>query len=168
MSFDVAFNWMMDNEDARREYADVPDAGGRAISGINSKAFPHDYERIAATPQSQRGPLVHNFYLAQFWNQFYAAISSDDLCKRVFDAAVNMGPGTAVKILQRAVNTVTKEPIKTDGGWGPATITAVNACDPAQLLAAFKAGRSRHYQAIVAMKPETSKYLRVWLPRAVK
>ena len=40
----TAYNWMLDNEDAEREYKVVPDAppGAFAISGINSAAFPPD------------------------------------------------------------------------------------------------------------------------------
>ena len=54
-SFEVAFNWMMDNEDASRAYKTVPDTGGMAISGINSAAYPSDFARINAIQQGLRG-----------------------------------------------------------------------------------------------------------------
>ena len=52
--FSVCFEWMMDNEDARRAYAQVPDAppGAFAISGINSAAFPIDFADIKVDRKS--------------------------------------------------------------------------------------------------------------------
>ena len=67
-SFDIAFDWMIVNEDANLQYASVPDVGGQAISGINSNSFPEQFAAIAAIPQAQRGPAVRQFYLSEFWN----------------------------------------------------------------------------------------------------
>ena len=54
----TAYNWMLDNEDAEREYKVVPDAppGAFAISGINSAAFPDEFDAIAKLMISERGP----------------------------------------------------------------------------------------------------------------
>ncbi|HUX43541.1 MAG TPA: glycosyl hydrolase 108 family protein [Terracidiphilus sp.] len=152
-SFNVAFSWMMDNEDAARKYATVPDTGGMAISGINSAAYPSDFARINAMPQSLRGPAVADFYQQNFWNQWYAQIESDDVAKRVFDAAVNMGPGTACKLIQEAAGAVP------DGAWGPNTVAAINRCDADTLVTAFKQDRLNHYTAIVSTNPSDAKYL---------
>ena len=56
--FLISYEWMLNNEDAAHSYAVVPDAppGAHAISGINSSAFPSQFETIAALPQNQRGP----------------------------------------------------------------------------------------------------------------
>jgi hypothetical protein len=109
----IAYNWMMNFEDAPRACAQVPDASPCgvdgpcfAISGINSGAWPAEFAAIAALPQSEREPLVQQFYQNHFWNNWYAQVESDDLCKRVFDFAVNGGSGTAVRCLQRAVNSL--------------------------------------------------------------
>lgn len=167
-NFTTAYEFMMDNEDPEREYREVPDVGGQAISGINSAAFPEDFAAIAATPQAQREIQVGIFYRRVFWNQWISQLVSDDLAERVFDAAVNMGSGTAVKLLQRAVNTLQTEQIATDGTWGPATVAAANTPHSDLVVVAFIQQRKRHYQAIVAMKPELSKYLVAWLARAGK
>jgi lysozyme family protein len=157
-SFDVAYNWMMDNEDRGRKYATVPDTGGMAISGINSAAYPAQFSAINAQPQSTRGMYVENFYLTEFWNQWYAQLVSDEVAKRVFDAAVNMGPGTACKLLQIAVRT-TAHPIATDGEWGPDTVAAANDSNSESLVAVFQKTRLAHYQSIVASNPSDEKYL---------
>jgi len=175
--WNTAYNWMMDNEDSPRACKQVPDAAPRgvqgpcyAISGINSGAYPTQFEAIAAVPQEQRAVHVQQFYHDHFWNTWYAQVASDELCKRVFDFAVNGGPGQAVICLQRAVNSLRTDgtSIGVDGGWGPETLAAVNAADPDALLGAFKAQRAAYYQGLADSHPTDFQYLKVWLPRAEK
>ena len=168
-SFDTAFNWMMVNEDgpAPYRYKVVADVGGNAISGVNSKSFPRDYLFISSLPQEQRGPAVEAFYRQQFWVKWLDQLASDAVAKRVFDAAVNMGPKTAVRLLQQAVSEC-GHVVSVDGGWGPNTLAAANACDEACLTAAFRAERVQHYQDIADNDPEKAVYLRGWKARAEK
>jgi len=171
--WNTAYNWMMDNEDAPRACAQVPDAppGAFAISGINSASWAPDFAAIAAVPQANREPLVQQFYENNFWNQWFAQMVSDDVCKRVFDFAVNGGSGTAVRCLQHAVNSLLAPgaaSIAEDGRWGPATLGATNAADPVALVAAFQAQRAAYYQAIVAANPALAQYLDQWTARANK
>jgi|SRR5271166_1277762 len=169
----TAYNWMMDNEDCIRACAQVPDAppGAFAISGINSASFPAEFASIEAVSQTEREPLVQQFYENHFWNQWFAGVVSDDLCKRVFDFAVNAGSVASVRCLQQAVNSLLapgSAPIAEDGGWGPKTLDAANAADPVALTAAFQAQRVAHYQAIAAADPGLAQYLRSWTARAMK
>jgi lysozyme family protein len=173
-SFDVAFQFLMDNEDAARAYAVVPDAppGAHAISGINSAAFPGEFEAIAALAQNERALAVEQFYERNFWNQWYAQLTSDEVAKRVFDAAVNAGSVAAVKCLQEAVNfdceyhMCPHAQILVDGCWGPVTVEAANNCDPVDLVSAFQQARVAHYKAIVAANPADAVYLAAWAARA--
>lgn len=174
--WNTAYNWMMNKEDAPRACAQVSDACPSgvagpcfAISGINSGAWPAEFAAIAALPPAQRGPLVQQFYQNHFWNNWYAQLNSDDLCMRVFDFAVNAGSGSSVRCLQQAVNSLlpTGAPQLTeDGGWGPMTLNAANAADPATLVLAFKAKRAAYYQSIVAANPNKSIFLPGWILRA--
>lgn len=168
--FQVAYAWMMDNEDSAREYAQVPDAppGAYAISGINSHAFPDQFAVVAAIPQGYRGVYIRRFYQANFWNQWFGQLTSDELAKRVFDAAVNMGPGTAVTLLQKAVNSLNRGTASEDGVWGPLTILGCDACDLNALAVAFIAARCQHYRDIVVTNPADEKYLANWIVRASK
>ena len=175
--WNTAFNWMMDNEDSARACRQVPDstpAGCEgpcfAISGINSGSFPSQFAAIAAIPQDERTSAVQQFYHDHFWNNWFEQVASDDVCKRVFDFAVNGGTGQAVKCLQEAVNSLDtgNAPIAEDGGWGPNTLAAVNAADPDALVATFKAHRVAHYQAIANAKPADAQYLAGWTARANK
>ena len=175
--WNTAYNWMMNFEDPARACAQIPDAAPSgvagpcyAISGVNSGAWPAEFAPIAALPQPQRGPFVQQFYQNHFWNKWYAQVVSDEVCKRVFDFAVNGGSGTSVRCLQQAVNSLLAggTPIAEDGGWGPKTLTAVNAADPAALQAAFQAKRAAYYRAIAAAEPSKAKYLAGWTERANK
>ena len=173
-SFETAYNWLMDNEDARRAYATEPDypPGAHAISGINSAAYPEEFSAINALPQSQRGPAVEQFYQKNFWNKWYEQLDTDDVANRVFDSAVNQGPGTAVKLLQTAINVVNEEwggaEVAVDGGLGPQTVQVANACNPATLVNAFQRMRVAKYQASADANPALRPYLAGWIARALK
>ena len=176
--WNTAYNWMMDNEDAARACAQVPDAcpsgvAGpcHAISGINSGAWPAEFAAIKAVKRAGREPLVQQFYQNHFWNRWFAQLNSDDICKRIFDFAVNAGSSTSVRCLQQAVNSLLaagETQLAEDGGWGPKTLGAANAADPAALVSAFQTERVAYYQAIVAADPAKAKYLAAWIARARK
>jgi lysozyme family protein len=72
--------------------------------------------------------IVGPMYKAKYWDK----IRGDDLPAGVdycvFDAAVNSGPGRAVKWLQGCVG------VDQDGGIGPKTLAAVAAFDPKELV----------------------------------
>ena len=160
IDFYTSFGFCMTFEDPKCECAIVPDVGGYAISGINSAAFPSEYALIAGAAPSARAPLVKNFYLAHFWNPWLEGLADIELKKRVFDAGVNMGAETAVKLLQEALG------LTVDGAWGPKTLAAANTANNA--VAAFINARVAHYEAIVARNPVDAKYLDDWLARARK
>ena len=171
--WNTAYNWMMDNEDAARACAQVPDAppGAFAISGINSAAWPEEFAAIAALPQDQRVPLVQQFYENHFWNMWYAQLLPDDLCKRIFDFAVNAGSAASVRCLQQALNTLAGSgaaQLVDDSDWGPMTLDAANSADPVALVEAFQAERGAFHQAIVADNPSLAIYLAAWTARAQK
>ena len=182
-NFDVAFQWLISDEDAANLHSIEPDKCPKgcaltqcfAISGINSGAFPGEYDAIAALAQSERGLAVEQFYQAHFWNTWYAQLTSDEVAKRVFDASVNCGQRAAIEILQRAINSIALKMaapgsylLIIDGGWGPHTVESANALDPAGLVPAFCAERVLHYEAIVAANPEDAQYLAEWTARALK
>jgi lysozyme family protein len=174
----TAYNWMMDNEDAARACAQIPDACPSgvagpcyAISGINSAVWPEEFADIAALPQAQREPLVRQFYENHFWNNWYLQLDSNDLVKRVFDFAVNGGSGISVACLQQALNALIGPDgaqVLDDGEWSPMTVEAANAADPVALVAAFQARRIAYYQALADANPSLAIYLPAWTARARK
>ncbi len=161
-SFDVCYNFMMINEDgpAPYRYKCVDDTGGFAISGINSASFPDEFQIIAGIPQADRGSWVEQFYRLHFWSDWYEQLVSDEVAKRVFDSAVNMGSRTACKLLQQAINSLAQDiPVKEDAQWGANTVKWANACHPEELANAFRQKRLDYYSEIVERNPATARYL---------
>ena len=170
-----ATDFVLSNEDAGLEYADVPDPvpdgpndsfeemamkrNARAISGINSFYWTEDYNKIKAIPQAERGLAVRAFYPKNFWGAWLAQIIDDDLAARVMDSGVNQGAGTACGLLQRAVNSLGGVYIEPDGHWGPITLAAVNNQNPFSLLNAFRTVRAAKYreQGNLALVPRAEK-----------
>ncbi len=189
-NWNVCFNWIMVNEDgpAPFKYLTVPDAPGKwkvdsaghfildtaghkiwdgayAISGINSKSFPADFAIINALPIDKRGPAVEDFYKKNFWCKSLDLVTSDEVAKRVFDAEVNMGIGTGVKILQTALGFKDDD---IDGKWGTNTVKACNNDDPDKLVQLFIQERVQHYEDIITKTPALAKYRDAWEIRAKK
>jgi hypothetical protein len=68
--FATALAWTLEFEDPRHEYAKVPDdpPGVFAIAGVNSAAWPSEFEIIEQTPQAERAGPVAAFYQDEFWS----------------------------------------------------------------------------------------------------
>lgn len=164
-SFDIAFDWLMHDEDPNRRYTETIDNnGGGVISGINSKSFPDDFERIKQIPQALRGNEVKEFYRVHFWNQWLGQLNSDEIAKRVVNMWVNGGP--AVRYLQQAIVEAGGNSITIDGAWGPHTVAEANACNEYQIVSAFKAERAQYYRDVVERNPAYEPDLKGWLARA--
>ena len=76
---------------------------------------------------------------------------------------VNMGRGTAVKILQRAANGKGRN-IAVDGGLGPATIGALKGVETERV----RAYRVKYYADLVTKKPEQDKFYFGWFRRSME
>lgn len=86
----------------------------------------------------------------------------------LFDLGVNVGTGTAVKILQRALNRFGPPMLKVDAGLGPKTIRTLEIVsgEGRQVLSAVRAEAEAYYRAIVANDPGQRVFLNGWLARA--
>jgi hypothetical protein len=128
----------------------------QAISGINSYFWPKEFAEISALPQTERGPAVANFYRINFWNKWFEQMTSNRLAAVGLDAAVNQGAGWACKFIQGATGS------EVDGMWGPNTVAAANAIDPAVAVPVFVELRKQRYEEVGGPS------LPQWLARAEK
>src|SRR5208283_4911306 len=102
-----ALEYILQFEDPKHAYANIPDNKGNVIAGVNSLAFPADFAAIAALPQNQRARAVAQFYQSNFWNPLrLGGLNSQDVANRVLDEAVNTGLREAAVALQEAINTL--------------------------------------------------------------
>ena len=128
---------------------DPRDPGGETMYGISKRAYPN--EDIAAMTLGR----AREIYLADYWHP----VHGDDLPRpwalSVFDTAVNMGVGTAIRLMQDALG------VMVDGKLGPRTIAAARDADNRK-LARFYALRAIRY----AENPNFQTYDYGWLPRS--
>lgn len=116
-----------------------------------------------------------------FWVPIAAESFLPPLGEMLFDQAVNGGRGSAVKLLQRAINDclmrAPKSPTKptllaVDGGIGPATRNAIKwvarfpSMGLAALVEAYREAAAERYRAIVRRDPAQKRFLAGWLMRA--
>jgi lysozyme family protein len=105
-------------------------------------------------------------YRAEWWDRYgYERLANQLVATKVFDFAINAGPGVAHACAQRAaIAQGCKLPVT--GNLGPMTVGAVNACNAATYLWAYANEMVGHYNACVAHDLTQKKFLRGWLARA--
>lgn len=123
MNFDVAFTKLLGHEGG---YSNHPsDPGGETMWGVTKRvAEEHGYH----------GPmklLPEDFAKQVYRKSYWDAVSADELPLAIryamFDAAVNSGPGQAIRWLQEAAGTAV------DGELGPKTKKALETLNSQEL-----------------------------------
>lgn len=127
MNFDQAFEKLIGHEGGYVN--NLADPGGETKFGISRRAYP--LEDIKGMTLEHAKAL----YLRDYWGPAGCDAVPDGIKFDLFDMAVNSGPVTAIKTLQRAVGTTP------DGLLGPKTLQAVNAMPAVRLLARFNGQR---------------------------
>lgn len=131
MNFDQAFDRLISNEGG---YVNNPaDPGGETNWGISKRSYPTvDIKALTREGAKQ-------IYLADFWNRGRMEEYDAAIAFQVFDAAVNHGIETAVRLLQRAAG------VADDGHIGPVTVAAVKAKSVTDMLMLFIAYRIKFW-----------------------
>ena len=122
MKFDTAFDLLVSHEGgfSNRPFSDDP--GGRTMYGVTERvAREHGY---TGKMQDLTLDFAKSVYRKSYWDACQCDAMPDEIRYPLFDAAVNSGPGQAIKWLQSAVG------VKADGGIGPITRQAVNMAAP--------------------------------------
>lgn len=134
-NFDKSFRKLLVHEGG---FVNHPaDPGGRTNLGITQRVWEEwvGHPVDEKTMRSLTPEMVKPLYKRKYWDK----VCGDDLPAGVdycvFDAAVNSGPGRAIKWLQQSVGT------KQDGALGPKTLAAVKAADPQLLVVGYNAIR---------------------------
>lgn len=135
-------------------WCNVPgDSGGETKFGIAQNYNKDVNVRTLTLVQAQQ------VYFKKYW----AAASCDKVQSIVnfvlFDIAVNMGVGRAIKFLQEAAG------VSADGQIGNMTLKAVNSMQPKELALKLCSIREAFYMTIVKNKPDQKKFLNGWLTR---
>ena len=127
MDFRTAFDRLISNEGG---YVNNPkDPGGETKFGISKRAYPN--VDIANLTREQ----ARDIYFADFWDRGQMDQYDGAIAFQVFDAAVNHGIETAIRLMQRAAG------VADDGHIGPVTVAAVKAKSVTDMLMLFIAER---------------------------
>ena len=130
---------------------EVNDAGGLTRFGLCAKWHP---ELVAAgfyeptMDSATARTMAETAYATAYANPLrLASINAQPVANALLSFAVNMGTFSAVETLQQVCGAIA------DGCMGPNTVAAVNAHDPATLLAAYCAIQANRYRGIAAANP---------------
>ena len=146
------------------------DRGGPSNMGITQRtlaAFRGRPVTADAVRTLSRAEAV-TIYRQRYWSTTGVDRLPEPLQPVVFDSAVNLGPGTAVRLLQQALGDL-GAPVTVDGGLGSGTATTA-----ARLVAERGAGpvvnavcdrRQQRYDAIVAADPAQACFRAGWRRR---
>jgi lysozyme family protein len=131
MNFDTAFEALIGHEGG---FVDHPnDPGGATKYGISKRSYPNEDIPNLTLARAKE------IYRRDFWN----AVKGDQLpypvAFEVFDAAVNHGVGTAVRLLQKACG------VSADGILGPVSLATAQAMDPLKFKCRFNGARLQFY-----------------------
>jgi len=123
VGFDLSFDRLIGNEGGYSNV--VGDPGGETNWGISKRSYPG--LDIADLTRNDAKAI----YERDFWKRGRMADYDPAIAFQVFDAAVNHGIETAVRLLQRAAG------VADDGHIGPVTIAAVKAKSVTDMLMLF-------------------------------
>ena len=136
---------------------DPKDLGGETKYGVTKRFYPDvDIKNLTIEQATE-------IYRKDYWDKNRVESLPQELWYIFFDMCINMGRGTAVKILQRAANSRGRN-ISVDGGMGPATIGALGGVEVERV----RAYRVKYYSDLVTKKPEQDKFYFGWFRRATE
>ncbi|MDX9843916.1 MAG: glycosyl hydrolase 108 family protein [Aquabacterium sp.] len=127
MNFDKAFERLIGHEGG---YVNDPrDPGGETKFGISKRSYPaEDIKGLTL----ERAKAI---YRRDFWGAAGCDAVPDAMRFDLFDMAVNSGPVTAIKTLQRSAG------VTPDGLLGPITLRALSGAPAPRLVARFNGHR---------------------------
>jgi len=172
--FDIAYQLTARSEGG---YANHPkDSGGETAFGLTRRDWPNwsgwlvidRLKRLYGVPKAipmvnanqELKKSVRAVFKANYWDICLCdQVKDQQVANQIFDTAINMGSGTAAKLMQRTAR------VKVDLHVGPITIGAVNAMNPAVFHARFIAGRKAIYDAIIRANPSQIVFKKGWYSR---
>lgn len=127
MNFDQAFERLIGHEGG---YVNDPrDPGGETKFGISKRSYPAEDIKALTLERAKA------IYRRDFWGVAGCDAVPDAMKFDLFDMAVNSGPVTAIKTLQRSAG------VTPDGLLGPITLQALNSTPAPRLVARFNGHR---------------------------
>ena len=118
------------------------DPGGETNLGVTKKVWEEWVGHEVKTMKGLTPADVAPMYQAKYWMACYAPQLPIGVDYCLFDAAVNMGPGRAVKLLQEAIQCMP------DGTIGPRTMQLLDQKKPEDIVDAFSQRKINFYEGL--------------------
>jgi hypothetical protein len=131
------------------------DPGGETNLGVTKKVWQEWVGHEVKTMQGLTPADVAPMYQAKYWMACYANQLPTGVDYMAFDAAVNMGAGRSVKLLQECLGCVP------DGTIGPRTMQLIDGKDPKDVVEAFSQRKIGFYESL----PTFPTFGKGWLKR---
>lgn len=136
---------------------DSDDPGGPTKYGISQKDEPGVDIKSLTRAQARA------IYMRDYWAPMGCASLPQGIGAALFDAGVNLGPATAIKILQGVLG------VTVDGINGPITSRACNEFgDQEKLVAIFTLRRIEKYASLANSRKSRRKFFRGWINRTLR
>lgn len=139
-------------------YTETPgDTGGATRYGISKRAYPSLDIKNLTEGQAMA------IYLRDYWQPLRGdEILSQAVAENLFDTAVNMGVGRAVKLAQLALEVQT-----VDGCMSQHTLEAINRSNVQSFLTEYTLAKVMRYVSLCNKNLSQNKFLLGWLNRAL-
>jgi len=138
---------------------DPADGGGETKYGISRRQYPE--VDVAGLTRAAAAAI----YYRDWWERYSYGELPAAIGAKLFNLAVNLGPGPAARCIQRALRACGRE-VGEDGALGPTTRAAA-AVESGALIAALRSEAAGHYREIAAGRSGVSeRFLQGWLRRA--
>ncbi|MBD3770482.1 MAG: glycoside hydrolase family 108 protein [Rhodobacterales bacterium] len=121
-------------------YSDNPkDPGGVTMRGVTKATYARwTGRRVRDVPDDEMRSLsiekVMPIYHAWYWEAVQGDRLPGGLDFLIFDIAVNSGPARAVRMLQKAINSLSRIKVQVDGVMGPKTLSAASKINVFDLI----------------------------------
>jgi lysozyme family protein len=174
--FEEAVRVVLNNEGGFSN--DKKDPGGATMHGISLKFLQENDIHIISGKEIGLGDILaitlnvaKEIYIKWFWVQHnIGEIPNLQIATKVLDLSVNMGPVTAIKLLQESINRCQMKPILVDGIIGEQTIDAISPHDilTHRLIIDYRVAAAEHYDKIIQKNPKLAVFRNGWLRRAAQ
>ncbi|KEQ19185.1 glycoside hydrolase family 108 protein [Endozoicomonas numazuensis] len=149
-AFEIAITFVLGEEGG---YVDDPkDRGGATSFGISQRAYP-DLDIKSLTVEQAKA-----IYYQDYWQPCQCDLLPAAVACVVFDTAVNMGKGAAIRFLQQSLN------VTVDGILGPVTLRTAHLETPLSYISNYLSRRAKRYHRI-AQDESQNRFIRGWFKR---
>jgi lysozyme family protein len=145
---------------------DLDDKGGETKYGISKRSYPDLDIKNLTLEQAKE------IYKRDYWDNMHCDELPLGVDHIVFDTGVNSGCYTAIKTLQKAINSTSElvcapVSIKVDGLIGSLTIKEAMTLPVDELINEYIHIRNKFYANLVEKDPSQAKFLKGWTTRLV-